>query len=173
MVRVARRAVESRAVTELPECAPPAAGTDDECRRVGHFGVALFARAAIGTALWLLLHRSVMMTSILVATCWVPWAMVRAGARVVRADRGRARGHILNASAIVFLATAVWTVWGLVLAGRGKNVDGAALAVLWTFLCLCFALDYWLVRWGLRALPPQTPAGRGVTAAEAARFPAG
>lgn len=157
-----------------PTAACPVAGTGDEIRRTARFEVAILVRAVAGTALWLVLHRGLttgafVMTGVLVATCWVPWLLVRAGRNALDADRERARGHLLNASAIVFLATAVWTIWGLVLAGRGREVEGAALAVLWSFLFLCFVVDFWLFRWGLRALPARKPPVREISVAEAQR----
>ena len=152
----------------------PVPGTDEEIRRVGRFEAAILVRAVAGTALWLALHRgatpgAITMTSVLVATCWGPWRLVRSGRVRLPADRAAARDRILNASAVVFLATAIWTIWGLALAGRGKEVEGGALAALWTFLFLCFVVDFWLFRWGLRALPAEQPAPRGVTVAEARR----
>jgi len=152
----------------------PVAGTGDEIRRTARFEIAILVRAVAGTALWLALHRGMtagafVMTGVLVATCWGPWLLVRAGRNALGSDRDRARGHIANASGIVFLATAVWTLWGLVLAGRGKEVEGAALAVLWTFLFLCFVVDFWLFRWGLRAVPAESEPAHDVTVAEAAR----
>lgn len=133
------------------------------------FSTAIVVRAWLGTALWLAVHQSVAMTAVLVASCWGPWALVRRGASYADRDRERARGHLANASLVVFLATAIWTLWGLVLAGRGREVEGWALAALWTFLFLCFVVDFWLFRWGLRAIPPQDFAVPGVTADEALR----
>ncbi|MCE9637777.1 MAG: hypothetical protein K8T90_18915 [Planctomycetes bacterium] len=152
----------------------PVPGTADEPRRVVRFELAILIRAIVGTALWLAMHRgatpgALAMTGVLVATCWGPWLLVRAGRNCVSIDRERARGHLLNASAVVFLATAIWTIWGLVLAGRGKEVEGTALAVLWSFLFLCFVVDFWLFRWGLRALPAQSAPAHEVTVEEARR----
>lgn len=146
-----------------PQSAAPA--DEAERRSVGRFDTAILVRAVVGTALWVAVHRDVAMTAVLVASCWGPWIAVRRGARAAATDRERARGHILNASLVVLLATAAWTIWGLVLAGRGRDVEGPALAALWAFLLTCFVVDFWLFRWGLSAIPsrgappPSDPVG--------------
>lgn len=140
----------------MPASAPPAAPvscTDDEVRGVRRFVVAMAVRAAAGTALWLALHTHAAMTAVLVASCWGPWWLARRGASAAREDRARARSHVSNAALVVFLATALWTIWALVLAGRGRDAGGSRLAALWTFLVLCFVVDFWLFRWGLGAVP--------------------
>lgn len=159
----------------LPAAAPapasrgPAPCTDAERRDVRRFGTAIVVRAWIGTALWVAVHQNLPMTLVLVASCWGPWLLVRRGDAAAERDRDQARGHIANASLVVLLATAAWTLWGLVLAGRGRDVGGWALAALWTFLFLCFVVDFWLFRWGMRAVPASGGADPGISAEEALR----
>lgn len=133
------------------------------------FGVAILVRALIGTALWIAVHRSVAVTVALVATCWWPAWLVQRACAVLATDRERARQHLGNSGLVVLLATAAWTLWGLVLAGKGKEVAGWALTLLWTFLFLCFVVDFVLFRWGLRALPDRTPDETLLTADRALR----
>ena len=136
---------------------------------VRRFGVAILVRALVGTALWLAVHRSVAMTAVLVASCWWPWGLVHRASRLLGTDRERARQLLSNSGLVVFLATAAWTLWGLVLAGKGKDVGGSALALLWTFLSLCFVVDFVLFRWAFRALPERDGPPPGVSAEEALR----
>ena len=109
------------------------------------------------------------MTAFLVATCWWPAWLVRRACTLLETDRERARQSLGNAGLVVLLATAAWTLWGLVLAGSGKDVEGWALTLLWTFLFLCFVVDFVLFRWGLRALPELDPPAVGVTVDQALR----
>ena len=85
------------------------------------------ARFRIGTALWLVVHRNVPMTALLVASCWGPWLLVRRGA-VIAAPTANARGHILNA-ALVVPQRRRSDALGLVPAGRGAR-SRPALAAL-------------------------------------------
>ena len=157
---------------DAPPSAPPPApvpGEPGESARVRRFGTAILVRAAVGTALWIAVHRNVAMTAVLVATCWWPAEMVRRASAAVATDRERARHLVADSGMVVLLATAIWTLWGLVLAGRGKDVEGWALTLLWSFLFLCFVVDFVLFRWGLRALPERDPPGPGVLADDALR----
>lgn len=146
---------------EPPHAALPC--TADEIRGVRWFVRAMAIRAWLGTALWAVVHTRVPMTAALVASCWLPWWMARRGAASAAADRARTRSHVANAGLVVFLATALWTLWGLVLAGRGTDLEGGRLAALWTFLFLCFVVDFWLFRRGLAAVPERDDEPDAVT----------